>query len=96
VEAAGAGRIVSQDAHSIANGLIATLLDTDELSAMGRRARVLAERFRWEHITDTLVDVYEEGLARWRRARSSRVAAIPDVTAPSAAVIRSTSASAEK
>jgi glycosyltransferase involved in cell wall biosynthesis len=71
VETAGAGRIVQADPSSLARALVEMLSDPHALHVMGERGRALARRYEWDDISDQLVEVYEEGLDRWRSAHQT-------------------------
>ncbi|MEA2235585.1 MAG: hypothetical protein QOC81_309 [Thermoanaerobaculia bacterium] len=64
VEEAGAGVIVNTDAEKMADALRKLLGDRSSLRAMGEAGRrLVAERYSWDVITDSLVDVYTRVLA---------------------------------
>lgn len=68
VAAAGAGAIVGNDIPAITAELSRLLAQPDTLRAMGETARrFVTEHYSWDVITDRLLDVYAEGIARARR-----------------------------
>jgi glycosyltransferase involved in cell wall biosynthesis len=68
VEKAGAGRVVPLETEAIANGLADLLSDRDRLRKMGEAGLDLVRcHYTWDHITDQLIDAYEEGIVRTRR-----------------------------
>ncbi len=65
VAAAGAGRIVPLEVPAIAEAVAGLLSNPDELLAMGDRGRALVRaRYSWDRITDTMIEVYAEGINR--------------------------------
>ncbi len=65
VVTAGAGRIVAADPRPLAEALGEMLSNPEELVVMGGRGRELALReYSWEHVTQRLLEVYEEGIQR--------------------------------
>ena len=69
VEAAGAGRVASTDPMPLADALRDMVIDRQILSIMGAAGlRLVTEHYTWERITDSMLDVYTEGIARHRAA----------------------------
>jgi glycosyltransferase involved in cell wall biosynthesis len=65
VEAAGAGRVVSQDPDALADALVDLLTDGQRLIAMGERGRMFVRaQYSWDRVTETMVGIYEEGIER--------------------------------
>ena len=65
VEEAGAGRIAPTDPARLAEALGSLLADPAGLRTMGVRGRRLVEaRYTWDAVTDRMVEVYREGIAR--------------------------------
>ena len=62
---AGAGRLSTADPETLAATIEAMLADRDQLRRMGEAGRRLViERYSWDSITDQLLEVYAEGIAR--------------------------------
>jgi glycosyltransferase involved in cell wall biosynthesis len=74
---AGAGRISSSDPEALAPAIEEMLGDRDALRHMGEAGRRLViESYSWDSITDRLLEVYEEGIARARKGVSSVVKSV--------------------
>ena len=64
---AGAGRVVPLRTDAIAAGLVELLADPERLRTMGENGFDLVNRvYTWDHMTDELLDAYEQGIARSR------------------------------
>lgn len=62
---AGAGVVVDNDVEKMAAAMTELLADRARLRQMGNAARKLVEeRYSWDVITDRLIEVYQEGMAR--------------------------------
>jgi len=60
IESHGTGFWVEQTPDAIAHGLMALLADPVGTEAMGRRGRALiANRYSWRHVADSLINEYE-------------------------------------
>ncbi len=69
VQAAGAGLVVARQTDAIAAALRQLLAEPGALRQMGIRGRALVEgEYSWERITGRMVEVYQEGLDRHRKA----------------------------
>ena len=67
VEDAGAGRIASTDPTALADALRDMVVDRQMLNRMGAAGlRLVTEHYIWERITDSMLDVYAEGIGRHR------------------------------
>ena len=67
VEDAGAGRIASTDPTALADALRDMVVDRQMLNRMGAAGlRLVTEHYTWERITDSMLDVYAEGIGRHR------------------------------
>jgi len=65
VEIAGAGRVVPATATALAEALAEMLSQPERLKVMGQKGvELVRENYSWDHITDLLLEVYREGLAR--------------------------------
>lgn len=65
VESAGAGVVVEGDPEAMASSMRALLADRARLRAMGQAGRKLvAEHYSWDVITDHLIDVYRDAVAK--------------------------------
>jgi glycosyltransferase involved in cell wall biosynthesis len=70
VASSGAGLVAPRDIASLADALRTLLLDCEQRSSMGRRARELVlERYAWSRIVSRVDSVYQAALAR-RRSKS--------------------------
>lgn len=71
VEERGLGRIAEPTVSAVEAQLRALLGDRAALREMGRRGRdVVVSEYSWETVTDRLLEVYAEGIARHARASS--------------------------
>ena len=70
-ERAGAGRIVPPTPLALAEVLTDMLSQPEKLKVMGQRGfELVRDNYSWDHITDQLLEVYQEGLARHRAKNS--------------------------
>lgn len=67
VEKAGAGRVVAAEPEIMASALVDLLKNRDRLKEMGLKGReFVAANYSWDAIVDKLIDVYIEGLSRYK------------------------------
>lgn len=67
VETAGAGVVRPDDTESLEQALLELVPAKSLMKQMGERGRELVTRdYTWDRVTDRLVDVYHEGLERYR------------------------------
>jgi glycosyltransferase involved in cell wall biosynthesis len=78
IEARRAGWVVARDRDGWTTAITAALADDAELAQRGRRARQLAERFRWPVVGRALADAYDGVLQPWAEATLGRHP-VPDV-----------------
>ena len=72
-EKAGAGRVVPPTPAALAEALEDLLSHPERLQVMGQRGfDLVRDNYSWGHITDQLLEVYLEGLARHQVARKNR------------------------
>jgi glycosyltransferase involved in cell wall biosynthesis len=70
VAAAGAGRIVEDEAEGLQRALLDMLADPAKLARMGEAGRALVERdYCWDRIVDRLLEAYTESIGLHRASR---------------------------
>ena len=60
IAAANAGWIAQVEKDALAAALVSALSDDDELSRRGRAGKVLSQKYSWERVASSLVELYKE------------------------------------